>query len=87
MFPFALLDMITHFGMTDAEFRTEFSRNPHAERSKALTEYWNHRAAIKKICDPHFAANPIRFKEAVARGAHLLPAGGDDSHEALRAQG
>jgi hypothetical protein len=66
MFPFALLDMITHFGMTDAEFKLEYSRNQHAELSKALTEYWNHRAAIRKLCEPHFAANPIRFKEAVA---------------------
>jgi hypothetical protein len=65
MFPFALLDMITHFGMTDAEFKLEFSRDQHAEESKALKDYWTHRAAIKKICDPHFAANPIRFKEAV----------------------
>jgi hypothetical protein len=57
--------MITHFGMTDAEFKLEFSRDQHAEESKALKDYWTHRAAIKKICDPHFAANPIRFKEAV----------------------
>jgi hypothetical protein len=65
MFPIAVLDMIMHFGMTDAEFQTEFRRNQHVVTSKALTEYWKHRDAIRKICDPHFKANPIRFTVAV----------------------
>jgi hypothetical protein len=61
----AVLDMITHFGMTDAEFQTEFRRDQHLVTSKALTEYWKHRDAIRRICDPHFKANPIRFTVAV----------------------
>lgn len=65
MFPIAVLDMITHFGMTDAEFQAEFRRDQHLVTSKALTEYWKHRDAIRKICDPHFTANPIRFTVAV----------------------
>jgi hypothetical protein len=65
MFPIALLDMITHFGMTDAEFQTEFRRDQPLVTSKALTEYWKHRDAIRKICDAHFKANPIRFTVAV----------------------
>ena len=54
-----------HFGMTDAEFQTEFRRDQHLVTSKALTEYWKHRDAIRKICEPHFKANPIRFTVAV----------------------
>jgi hypothetical protein len=65
MFAIAVLDMITHFGMTDAEFQTEFRRDTPLVTSKALTEYWKHRDAIKKICDAHFKANPIRFTVAV----------------------
>ena len=65
MFPIAVLDMITHFGMTDAELQTEFRRDTPLVTSKALTEYWKHRDAIRKICDAHFKANPIRFTVAV----------------------
>ena len=67
MFPIALLDLITHFGMTDDELQTEFKRQQAVwvGPSKALTEYWNHRAAIKQLVDADLKASPMRFEQAV----------------------
>jgi hypothetical protein len=66
MFPIALLDLLTHFGMTDAQFQLEFRRDQHAEESQALRQYWTtHRAAVRKLVEADLAANPIRFQQAV----------------------
>jgi hypothetical protein len=66
MFAFALLDILTHFGMTDAEYQAAFKRNQLGEESRALAEYWNHRAAVRKLVEADLKASPIRIQEAIA---------------------
>ncbi len=84
MFPIALLDMITHFGMTDAEFQLEFRRDQHAEDSKALTEYWNAPRRDTQDLRPALRRESDSLQGGGRRGARLLPEGGDDSDEAVR---
>lgn len=69
MFPFALLDILTHFGMTDDAYRLEITRHYPDHTSRAATEYFNHRAAVRTRVQAMLAANPIRIEDAV-REAH-----------------
>jgi hypothetical protein len=66
MFPFALLDILTHFGMSDSDYQMEFKRTPLGDTSRALTEYWNHRAAIRKLVEADLTASPIGIQNAIA---------------------
>lgn len=66
MFPFALLDILTHFGMTDSDYQMEFRRNQLGETSRALNEYWNHRAAVRQLVQADLTASPIRIQQAIA---------------------
>lgn len=65
MFPFALLDILTHFDMTEAEYRAEYGRNYADRDPRAFTEYWGRRAAVRALVQPHLNSNPIRIEEAV----------------------
>jgi len=67
LFPFALLDLLTHFGMPDAEFKEDYQKNNADKDPKAYNEYWTRRAAIKTLVQSDITANPIRFTEAVEK--------------------
>ena len=65
MFPFALLDVLTHFGMSDQEFRADYDRHYPDRQPRAYTEYWNRRQAVRQLAQPHLSASPILIVEAV----------------------
>lgn len=66
MFPLALLDILTHFGFTDADYQAEFKRQPLSESSRALTEYFNHRAKVRALVEGDLKASPVRIQTAIA---------------------
>jgi len=66
MFPFALLDIVTHFGMTADEYKADYKRNYADRDPKAWTEYWNHREAVRKLVAPYLTEKSIQIEEAVA---------------------
>jgi hypothetical protein len=66
MFPLALVDLLTHFGMTEADYQLEFKRDQPPARALAQQEYWKHRDAVKKLVESDLKASPIRFPLAVA---------------------
>jgi hypothetical protein len=65
MFAVALVDLLTHFGMTEDEFKLEYTRANLAPKSLAIAEYWKHRAAIRALVDADIKATPIRIEKAV----------------------
>jgi len=67
LFPFALLDLITHFQMTNTQYQEDYHRNyPNAD-PRAYTEYFNRRAAIRTLITGDIGSSPIRFSEALQR--------------------
>jgi hypothetical protein len=69
MYPFALMDMLTHFGIERAEFEREVRATNPDRHPRAFTEYWNHRDNIRKLAQPFLEGETIRFEEAV-RAVH-----------------
>lgn len=67
LFPFAVLDLITHFGMSDAEYQADYRRNNVDEEPKAYKEYFTRRAAIKTLVQADISAVPIKFPEALEK--------------------
>lgn len=65
MFPFAVLDLLTHFGMTDAQYRQDYDRHHPDRQPRAYTEYWNHRQAVRNLARPMLQSSPIRMAEAM----------------------
>ena len=65
IFPFALLDLITHFGMSDAEYQADYRRNYPDQNPRAFTEYFTRRAAIKALVLADMTANPVAFSAAL----------------------
>lgn len=66
LYPFALLDILTHFGMTDAEYQQEYRRNYPDRDPAALADYFaNHRAFIQRLVEGHLNASPIEIVQAV----------------------
>src|SRR5258706_5513763 len=65
LLPFALLDLLTHFGMSDAEYQADYRRNNPDRGPRAFTEYFNRRAAIRALVQADITASPIRFQEAL----------------------
>ena len=65
MFPYALLDVLTHFGMSDADFQRECRADNPDRTPKAFTDYWTRRAAVRALVQPHLTADPIRIQDAV----------------------
>jgi hypothetical protein len=78
MYPFAVLDLVTHFGMTDADYQADCRRWMSAgERTpRALTEYFNHRARARSAAQAHLAASPIAI-EAATTAIHRYFQGAD----------
>lgn len=66
MFPYALLDILTHFGMTDDQYRFECGRYYPDRVPLAFTEYWRHRAALRQRVGPHINGPTINIERAVA---------------------
>ena len=56
MFAYAVYDMVTHFGMTEADMRRELSVNMETyvpvPRPLAFNNYWAHRDALKQLVCP-----------------------------------
>ncbi len=67
LFPFAVLDLLTHFGMSDSDYRADYRRNYADRDPRAFTEYFNRRNAIKALVQADINATPIRFREALRR--------------------
>lgn len=65
MFAFALLDILTHFGMAEDEFRLEYTRQYPDRHPQAFTEYWSHRQAVKTLVQGNLNASPILIEEAI----------------------
>ena len=49
MFAYGLYDIITHFGMTEADMKSELNDNL-ITLPKAFANYWAHRDALNKEC-------------------------------------
>lgn len=67
MFPYALLDLLTHFGMSDSLYKKDHRRTNPEKYSKAYTEYWNHRSKVQALVQTDIDASPIRFKDALQK--------------------
>lgn len=61
MFAYALYDIITHFSMTETDFKRELSVSMATyvpvPKPKAFDQYWTHRAAVKAVVCPHLGGN------------------------------
>jgi hypothetical protein len=76
IFPYALLDVLTHFGMTEDQYKADHDRHDPDSSPLAYTEYWNHRAALEAAARPHLDASPIEIEEAIeAVRTYLTDAG------------
>ncbi len=67
MFPFALLDLLTHFGMSDTIYKADLRRTNPEKYPKAYAEYWNHRNKVQALVQADINANPIRFNDALQK--------------------
>jgi hypothetical protein len=65
MLPYALIDALTRFNMTDSAFTAMIQRDTPNPASRAAGQYLTHRAALRQRAQPHLSASPIRMEEAV----------------------
>ncbi|MDO6431860.1 hypothetical protein Q4E93_14740 [Flavitalea sp. BT771] len=66
MLPFAILDLVTHFSMSDADYKADYDRHHPDRQPRAYTEYFtNHRAALRTLVQADLAASPIRLLAAM----------------------
>ncbi len=65
IFPFALLDLLTHFGMPDTEYQADYVRNYADRNPRAYTEYFTRRNALRTLVQSDVNASPIRFSQAL----------------------
>lgn len=72
LFPYAILDILTHFGMSDQELRDEINRQAGTRGSHAAREYLNQRAALRTQIRARMDANPVQIEEAVAEALQYL---------------
>lgn len=65
MFPFAVLDLLTHFGMTAEQYQADYRRH-HADRDPlAFERYFAQRESVEALVRDHLSADPIRHVEAL----------------------
>lgn len=58
MFTYGLLDMLTHFGMTEEEFKRVLRVNKSGSKlPQAFDDYWDQRASVVKAVCPHLGGN------------------------------
>lgn len=68
MLPFAILDLVTHFSMSDADYKADYDRNYPDRQPRAYTEYFtNHRNALRTLVQADLAANPVNLLAAMAK--------------------
>lgn len=67
LFPYALLDLLTNFAMTDVEYKADHDRHYPDRNPQAYTAYWTHRNAIKQLVLADITASPIRFTDALRK--------------------
>lgn len=66
LYPYALLDLLTHFDMDAQEFQAELDRDYPERHPRARRQYWQHRARIRQLAEPFLSQKPIAFHQAVA---------------------
>jgi len=68
MFPFALLDILTHYAMSQEDFQREYRADiGGAEtRSRAYSEYFNHRDVVRKRVQRYLQQTNIDITNAVS---------------------
>ena len=66
LFPFALLDLLTHFEMTEPQYRLHYERQEPDRHPQAFTRYWARREAVKKLVEPYLSSAPIQMDAAAA---------------------
>jgi hypothetical protein len=69
LYPYALLDLITHFGMTEEKYKQELTKVNPDRQPRAFKEYWGRRDAIRQLVTANLSANPIQIEEA-AKAIH-----------------
>jgi hypothetical protein len=72
MFPYALLDILTHFGMTADEYRAGHDRNYPDRNPTAYDEYWGHRDALGEAVRSHIEADPVEMNAAIEAALEFL---------------
>lgn len=65
MFPYALLDLVTHFGLTEAQYKRELLVNYPDRVPKAEADYWARRDAVKQLVQSDLSGSPIDIEHAV----------------------
>ena len=65
MYPFALLDILTHFGMSEEKYKREYKIMYPDRHPKAYEAYWNHREEIKKVAFKHIKPDSMDMLETV----------------------
>jgi len=66
MFPFALLDILTHYGMSESDYKADYNRKNPDRNPRAFTEYWGRRQPVRDLVQAHLNASPVRIDEAIA---------------------
>jgi hypothetical protein len=64
-FPYALLDVITHFGMSVDQYKRELLVNYPDRVPKGEADYWNRRDAVKQLVQADLTSDPINIEHAV----------------------
>jgi hypothetical protein len=62
MFAYALYDVLTHFGQSEADLRRGFDINsatyiPYTPKPQAFTQYWAHRDQVRRLACPFLGGN------------------------------
>ena len=59
MYPFYLIDMLTHFGMSESQFKNTYNEHNKGPKPIAFNEYWKHRDALKAMVTPLITEDEI----------------------------
>ena len=65
MFVYGLLDLLTHFGISQAELKKDLSENAQGKTPRAFDKYWAIRDDIKKRMGPYIGPPEIKIREAL----------------------
>lgn len=65
LFPFAVLDLLTHFGMPDSVYQRDYRINYPDREPRAYAEYFTRRNEIRQLVQADLAASPVRFQQAL----------------------
>jgi hypothetical protein len=66
LFPFALLDLLTRFGMTEQQYELLYELPGADRRPQAYARYWERREEVKELLAPYLSSIPIPMDAAAA---------------------